>query len=420
MAVGTRGDVFPLLALAKGLRAAGHQVRFATPSLFETETRAAALEYFPIGGDSERFFSGRAGTVLRDMVRNPRVFPRFWHNYMATYARTHLRQTWEACRGFDAAICVPWFQAVPSLSEKLGRPCFAATLMPPLGLPTEEFSNLYDPNTSGKPGGNRRTWRSSTLILSAALPQVNQWRTEVLGLRPQSASEAIRAYRRSSFLLGYSQILLPRPPDWPASAHVTGFWFPEPHPGWQPSDGLLRFLDRHQKPLMVGFSSQVAPNPAAFTQKVISAVVRSGKSAILLAGWGGLRQTDLPPNLLWQDSVPYGWIVPRLVGFLHHGGCGTTAVCMRSGVPHMAIPFGFDQSLWATRIAELGLGPRPVPPQSVEPASLADALVRMSEDPAFTQRALAVAERVRSEDGVAAAVQVIEKALGVNASCAAS
>jgi len=249
---------------------------------------------------------------------------------------------------------------------------------------------------------------------------VNQWRTEILGLPPQSASEAIRAYRRSSFLLDYSQVLLPRPPDWPPSAHVTGFWFPELHAGWQPSDQLLRFLDRHPKPLMVGFSSQVAPNPAAFTQKVISAVVRSGKSASLLAGWGGLRQTDLPPNLFWQDSIPYQWIVPRLGGFLHHGGCGTTAICMRSGVPHMAIPFGFDQSLWATRIAELGLGPRPVLPQSVEPASLADALVRMSEDPAFTQRALAVAERIRSEDGVATAVQVIEKALGVNASCAAS
>jgi sterol 3beta-glucosyltransferase len=420
MALGTRGDVFPLLALAKGLRTAGHHIRFATPLLFEAETRAAGLEYFPIGGDSERFFSGRAGTVLRDMVRNPRVFPRFWNNYMAAYARTHLRQTWEACRGFDTAVCVPWFQATPSLSEKLGRPCFAATVMPAFGLPTAELPNLYDPKAAGNSEGTRRTWRSSTLILSAALPQVNQWRAESLGLRPQSTLEAIRAYRRSNFLLGYSQVLLPRPLDWPASAHVTGFWFPELHAGWQPSHQLLRFLDRNPKPLMVGFSSQVARNPAAFTHKVISAVVRSGKSAILLTGWGGLRQTDLPPNLLWQNSVPYQWIVPRLGGFLHHGGCGTTAICMHSGVPHMAIPFGFDQSLWSTRIAELGLGPRPILPQSVEPALLADALVRMSEDPAFTQRALDVAERVRSEDGVGAAVQVIERALGVTASCAAS
>lgn len=419
IAVGTRGDVFPLLALAKGLKKAGHAVRFATPALFEPEARSAGFEYFPIGGDSERFFSGRAGMVLREMVQKPRIFPRFWNSYMAAYARTLLRQSWDACQGCDTAVCVPWFQAAPSLSEKLGRPCFAATVMPAFGLPTAEIPNLYDPDAAKDPGGNRRTWRSSTLILSPVVPQVNEWRVEDLGLRPQSRSEALRAYRRSNFLLGYSQVLLSKPRDWPAATQVTGFWFPESKPDWQPPEQLLRFLDRNPKPLLVGFSSQVARNPEVFTQKVVSAIVRSGKSAILLTGWGGLRPVDLPRNLLWQDSVPYDWIVPRVGGFLHHGGCGTTAICMRSGVPNMAIPFGFDQTLWASRIAELGLGPAPFRPQSLEVTPLADAVVRLLEDDTFTRQASAVARHVQSEDGVQTAVQAIERGLGLRkAACA--
>jgi len=420
VAIGTRGDVLPLLALAVGLKKAGHQVRFATPSLFEAQTRAADLEVFRIAGDSERFFSGKAGIVLRDIVREPHLFPRFWKSYMAAYTSTHLRHTWEACQGFDAVVCVPWFQAVPSIHEKLGCPCFSATTMPAFGLPSTQIPNPYDPKAAGKGEKNRRTWRSSTLVLSAMLPQVNEWRVKDLGLSPQTRSEAIRAYRHSNFLLAYSQVLLPKPSDWPASANVTGFWIPESPADWQPSAPLLRFLDAHPRPLMVGFSSQVAHNPRMFTEKIMEALNRSGKSAILLAGWGGLRQVDLPPNLLWQDAIPYSWIVPRLGGFLHHGGCGTTAICMRSGVPNMAIPFGFDQTLWATRIAELSLGPCPVMPDSVEPVTLADALVRMSEDPAFAQQAAVVAQRVQREDGVAAAVHAIEKALGVNTACAAS
>lgn len=407
------------MAVAAGLKRAGHHVRFATGSLFADETRAAGLEFYPVYGDSERFFAGRGGSALREMVARPRAFQRFWNSYMAPFARQHLRETWKACEGFDAAICVPWFQAAPSLSEKLQRPCFAATVMPAIGIPTSAIANPYEKvEPSNSPQDNRRTWRSSTLIVAAPFEQVNEWRTDVLGLRPQTRLEAIRAYRRSHFLLGYSDYVLPTPADWPQSVNVSGFWFPQTR-DIQPPEELVRFLEAHPKPLMVGFSSQVARDAETFTRRITDAVIASGKSAILLAGWGGLLQADLPSHILAQKSIPYDWIVPRLSGFLHHGGSGTTGMCLRYGIPQMIIPFGFDQPLWASRVAELGLGPQPMNPENIDVRALTEALVRVTEDNDIRQKAREVAVHIPGQDSVASAVRTVETTLGVRSACGA-
>jgi len=405
-----------MLALAVGLKQASHEVRFATAPVYENQVRAAGVEFYPIVGRPESFFGGQGGSALREMVNRPRQFQRFWNLCVGPYARIHLRETWEACKGFDTAVCLPWFHAAASLTEKLGAPCFATTVMPAIGIPTGEIPNPmaenYRPDLRG--WECRRTWRSSTLIVAAPHEQLNEWRTEVLGLPPLSRMGVIRSYRRSNFLLSYSQSVLPSPQDWPASVSVPGFWFMESTNDWQPPEDLAVFLEDNPAPLLVGFSSQVARDPAAFTEKVTQAVIRSGKSAILLTGWGGLRQTSLPKNILIQKWVPYDWIVPRLSGFLHHGGCGSMAMCLRHGIPSMAIPFGFDQLLWGTRIAELGLGPSPMDPEKIDVKTLSEALVRMAEDGEMKAKARSMADKLRKEDGVANAVRVMEKALGVS------
>src|SRR6188768_991614 len=140
-AIGTHGDVLPMLALAVGLKQASHEVRFATAPVYESQVRAAGVEFYPIVGRPESFFGGQGGSALREMVNRPRQFQRFWNLCVGPYARIHLRETWEACKGFDTAVCLPWFHAAASLTEKLGAPCFATTVMPAIGIPTGEIPN---------------------------------------------------------------------------------------------------------------------------------------------------------------------------------------------------------------------------------------------------------------------------------------
>jgi sterol 3beta-glucosyltransferase len=48
LAMGSRGDVQPLVALAKGLEKAGHHIRFASHPNFEKMVLSAGLEFFLI------------------------------------------------------------------------------------------------------------------------------------------------------------------------------------------------------------------------------------------------------------------------------------------------------------------------------------------------------------------------------------
>ncbi len=57
----------------------------------------------------------------------------------------------------------------------------------------------------------------------------------------------------------------------------------------------------------------------------------------------------------------------------------------------------------------LGVGPKPIPRKALTRASLAAGLRAAVEDRAMAGRAAALGELVRAEDGVAAAVAVIEQ-----------
>jgi UDP:flavonoid glycosyltransferase YjiC (YdhE family) len=134
----------------------------------------------------------------------------------------------------------------------------------------------------------------------------------------------------------------------------------------------------------------------------------SGQRAILLSGWGGLRPEDLPDSVLVLDSVPHTWLFPRVAAVVHHGGAGTTAAGLRAGVPTIIIPFFGDQPFWGARIAELGVGPRPVPRKRLTAERLAQAIRDTVASEEMRQRASKLGESIRSEDGVATAVEIIQ------------
>ncbi len=64
----------------------------------------------------------------------------------------------------------------------------------------------------------------------------NHWRRQRLGLAPVGllGPGRYQRRRRQPVLYGYSSSVVPRPRDWGSHLHVTGYWFPDPDPAWQP------------------------------------------------------------------------------------------------------------------------------------------------------------------------------------------
>ena len=75
----------------------------------------------------------------------------------------------------------------------------------------------------------------------------------------------------------------------------------------------------------------------------------------------------------------------------------------------MICPFVADQPFWGQRVAALGAGPPPIPQRKLTADNLASAIQQAATDTGMQQRAAALGEKIRAEDGTEQAVSLIEK-----------
>jgi UDP:flavonoid glycosyltransferase YjiC (YdhE family) len=92
---------------------------------------------------------------------------------------------------------------------------------------------------------------------------------------------------------------------------------------------------------------------------------------------------------------------------VHHGGAGTTATGLCSGVPSIIIPFFADQYFWAWRVRELGIGPNAIPRKKLSAERLAAAITETLGNKEMKNRAVTLGQAIRSEDGVGQAIRDI-------------
>jgi sterol 3beta-glucosyltransferase len=170
----------------------------------------------------------------------------------------------------------------------------------------------------------------------------------------------------------------------------------------------LDFLDEGTPPVFIGFGSMPIRNPRRTTEMVLEALSRSGQRGVIHSGWGGLGDLNLPRNVCKVDYSLYSWLFARMAMIIHHGGSGTTAFGLRSGKPSCVVPFVFDQFYWGKRIAELGVGPRPIPFKKLTVDNLQEAIEIGVSDSQIQQNSSKLGERIRGENGIQAAVDLIE------------
>lgn len=416
LAVGTRGDVQPYIALGQGLRAAGHEVWVAAASNFEGFVREFGLHYARLDASFRDLLQSDAlqqAMTSRNPIQRQREVLRMVHHSLELFAAG----TWEVCQGADAIIYSTIAVTAYSVAEKLGVPCFWAPLMPVTR--TRFFPSLTTPLGNGRSG--LLNWLSHLIEEQAAWQParsfVNQWRRQTLNLKPFPfwGPYGLLEERRLPVLYGFSAHVVPRPADWSERIHVTGYWFLDSLDGWQPPDGLVDFIEAGPPPVYIGFGSMFSRDAEATTRIVVEALRRCGQRAVLATGWDSLGGVELPETVFQIDSAPHDWLFPRMAAVVHHGGAGTTAAGLRAGVPSVIVPFAADQPFWAQRVYELGAGVRPVPHQKLSAERLAEAVSAAVSSSQLRRRAAAIGERIREENGVARAVEIVQDVVCSNA-----
>lgn len=415
---GSRGDVQPYVALGLGLKARGHDVVVATSERFREFIEAQGLRY---GFMSDELLSVIDTDQGKELMEQSAGFLRLVKSGLqmarrvAPLQRALMLETWDIAREFLPEVIVyhPKAGAAPHIAEKLGIPCILATPIP-MFLPTRAFRFVVLPDW--KLGGwfNKASFRLILALTNRVWAGYIRDFRKSIGLPKRKSVDMLKMGdgRDISILHGHSEAVLPRPDDWPASAHVTGYWFLDEERGWTPPVELTAFLEAGPPPVYVGFGSMSGRDPEGLARIVVDALQRAGLRGIIATGWGGLQAGDLPETILKIDGAPHSWLFARMAAVVHHGGAGTTAAGLRAGKPAVIIPFFVDQPFWASRVHQLGAGPKPIPRRRLTSERLAVALREATESREMAAAAARIGERIRAEDGIATAVALIEAIAG--------
>ena len=213
--------------------------------------------------------------------------------------------------------------------------------------------------------------------------------------------------QRTPLLFAYSPSVLPRPVEWGAEVHVPGYFFLEAD-SYQPPETLTRFLEAGPAPICVTFGSMINRDAKRIHQIVTEAIRLSHNRAIFLTGWGDWKIEESSENILYLESVPFVWLLPRCKAVIHHGGAGTTAAGLRAGIPNIVIPHTADQPFWGGRVHALGAGPVPIPVKQLSNSRLARVLSEI-ENPVLIKAAQSIGQLIRSERGLETTIRLIEQ-----------
>jgi sterol 3beta-glucosyltransferase len=401
LAIGTRGDVQPYVALALGLQRAGYDVAIGTTANFRDFVESYGLKCIAAAEDIQ---------AISTRARQKRGRKAKWEVF-----RILLETTLALTEGADALIySSAAILSAPHVAEKLGIPAFPA-LLQPFYNPTRQFPAVLMPALPLGGWYNRFTytmfeWFTWTFLKGA----INRWRQQKLGLPPFAGKGPFTALRERQVPTFYaiSPTVLPKPPEWGDHVHVTGYWFLDHDPNWQPPATLVDFIHSGEAPVYIGFGSIASRDAQATGRLVLEAVQRAGVRAVISSGWEGIAADAAPDNVMLIKGAPHDWLFPQMSAVVHHGGSGTTGAGLRAGKPTVIVPAGGDQPFWGRRVHELGAGTPPIPRKRLTVENLAAAIRAAVNDTSMRQCAESLGEAIRAENGVGNAVRIIQQALG--------
>ncbi|QRW25287.1 glycosyltransferase family 1 protein [Rhizoctonia solani] len=350
LTIGSRGDVQPYIALARGLMAEGHRVTIVTHEEYKEWCEGWGLSV------ENRMFS-------------PQFFKEGLTNFR-DWLDDLLLDSWKQCQDADVLIQSPSAMAGAHIAEALSK-------FRPL---PEYYSTMPWTRTNDYP----HAFMTPPMEISGSFnySTINRWRRKHLGL--PSTDMAHLAQTKIPFIYNFSPAVVPKPLDWKDPITISGYWFlDDADLNWEPTQELTDFMNKARKdnkPLVyIGFGSIVVPNPKAMTRSIVKAVLKSDVRAILSKGWSARMskeigpEVELPPEVFSVDKIPHDWLFPKIDAALHHGGAGTTGASLRAGIPTLIKPwFG-----------------------------------RAVSDRIMKEKAAAVGEKIRSENGVANAIRAI-------------
>lgn len=412
---GSDGDIFPFIALAGGLSAAGHDVTLAITAA-ERKSYAHYAERLNFKLTPMVYVGASEGELLeaanrlfrtRDPMRQLDII-------MAEMYAPCVEQMHAAARALcaDSDILVGHFIAhtLEAEAQRAHKPYVTVALNHGM-LPTRHAPPPALPNMGA--WLNRAAWATAQWFINrSVLPIVND-------LRARLSLPLARDYRdvwESPLcnILAVSPLLCQPRADWGANQRLCGFLrMPDERLQWDDPAGLREFLSSGPAPVYMTFGSMMGTvssreHIAQSTRLLVDAALEAGVRAIVQSHWQSVDGIPKHRDIYRIAYAPHQLIVPECAAVVHHGGAGTTQMALLCGKPSVVVAHIVDQYIWARELQRIGAGARPLERRTVKPKDIAREIKHALNPPEMTQRARALGSVLAKEDGVGAAVRAIE------------
>lgn len=393
LAAGSRGDYQPVLAIARGLQARGHEVGVTATSDFVGMVRDAGVHAEEVAVDVMGYYrdhalrSGMPVGLTEQMELLGQVA-----RVMAPAVRATMTELLPRYDGFvTTAMSSAWPGLVTARRVPQVLLMFVAAL-PSLWGDTSLYAVREGRSVHNLVAGVR------SLIPSARLATADgdsSTRERLRGLRHLSTAPA--------FVANSPQIVTPRRIAG-RRIRATGYPFLDVPEGTALPREVAAFLAEGPAPVYVGLGSHTVPAVRATLEHTVDTAVALGHRVLVQRG-SGLEdaRTD---HVLFVGDLPHELLFPWVAAVVHHGGAGTTAQALRAGRPQLVLPFTMDQPFFGRRVHEIGVGAPPVPTSRATPERLRSALTTALHQ-RVVSRAAELGQVVAAEDGVGGAVDLI-------------
>ncbi len=405
VAMGSHGDVLPILAVGRAVVARGHSCGVVAHPYFVPEVHAAGLEAVPVTTDvtyesivrqRDLFHRFRGPTVVGRMIED--AMPSVIAALRAEIARLRPDVLLVHYIVFGAA----WVATVERI------PSAVAVLSPAGWLSASDPVPLMLTAEGRWPAAAARlgTRVLRPLLRAVTDPWVN--RVRVQNGFPRSRDNLWRMFRGGDVNLGlWSTAFRPAMPDDPPQSAICGFpWWDGGAEG-RVDPELEAFLAAGEPPLVFTLGSAAVHHAGDFYRTAAIACERLGRRGVLLTG-ADYAPATLPAGVRAFAWAPHSWILPRGAASIHHGGIGSTAQALRAGRPQLVVALAHDQFNHGIRISRLGVGGM-LPRHQLTADRLTRSLARILDDPGCARRARELGVRVAAEDGAVAAAIRLER-----------
>lgn len=389
-AFGDAGHAFPMIALARGLRARGHEVTLQTAERWRADVEAEGV----------RFAAAPEYHVFPTRERPLKP-------YEAVARATG--ETLELVRSVDPEVLVADILTLaPALAGELaGVP--VATLIPHVDpRPGRGFAPYSLGARLPRTAVGRAAWSALDPLVDRGLQlgrrELDETRRR-LGLQPSGRLHG-GISDRLAIVATFPQLEYPRAePE--RNTHVVGPLL------WEPAFGEDVELPPGDGPLVL-----VAPSTAQDARHTLLRAALAGLGDLdgvrVLATWNRrpLDPADGPwrvaSNTRLVEWVSYARTMPRCDVVVTHGGHGTLVRALACGSGVVVVPEGGDQNENAARADWAGVGVR-IPRRFVGPRSVRLAVERALGEPGIRASARALADWLAVSDPADRAAELVER-----------